>query len=81
MLLLLKINEWLNIFWGWFWYFRRGKVRYRVFYFGDTYMACASNGKVSVWSCYGNTPEAAKEMAQFQLRRAYEENDKHMNME
>jgi len=41
-------------------------------------MASASDGKVAVWNCYGSTPEATIEMAQFQLRNAYEESDKHM---
>ena len=68
------IKKWIRELWDWFWYFRLGKIRYRVFDFGDTYnaMAMASEGKMSVWNCYGNTPENAKEMALYRLRRAYE---------
>lgn len=75
--ILLTISEWLIIFWDWFWYFRCGKVKYRVLYLGDTYKASASDGKIAVWNCYGSTPEAAKEMANFQLRRAYEESEEY----
>jgi len=33
----------------------------------------ASDGKISVWNCYGTTALAAKEMAQSQLRAKKEE--------
>ncbi|MBY0099445.1 hypothetical protein [Mesobacillus maritimus] len=69
------LNDWLYILWDWFWYFRRGKVKYRVLDLGDSYEANASDGNIAVWNCYGSTPEAAKEMAEFQLRRAYEESE------
>jgi len=71
------IKEWLIICWDWFWYFRRGKVKYQVLDLGDTYVANASDGKIAVWNCYGSTPETAKEMAQFHLRKAYEEREKY----
>ncbi|MCM3585012.1 hypothetical protein M3182_04530 [Mesobacillus maritimus] len=71
MIFLHMIKEWIVIFWDWFWYFRRGKVKYRVFDLGGTFNATASNGKVAVWNCYGSSPEAAKAMAQYQLRIAY----------
>ncbi|CAH2714784.1 hypothetical protein BACCIP111895_01960 [Neobacillus rhizosphaerae] len=69
------IHEWLSRFWDWFWYFRRGKIRYHVFDFGDTYNAMASDGKVAVFHCYGSTPEAAKEMAFYRMRRVYEKEE------
>lgn len=59
-------------FWDWFWYYRRGKVKYRIYDFGDTYMASASNAKRTVWNCYGSTPEAAKEMALWRLNQELE---------
>ncbi|MEH7749241.1 hypothetical protein V7659_30185 [Neobacillus drentensis] len=62
-----KINEYLSGLWDWFWYFRKGKIRYHVFDFGDTYNAMASDGKTAVWNCYGSTPEAAKELALYRL--------------
>jgi hypothetical protein len=64
---------WINAFWDWLWYYRRGKVRYRVFDYGDTYCASASNGNTAVHNCYGSTPEQAKEMALFKLKKAINE--------
>ncbi|MEH7076968.1 hypothetical protein [Neobacillus drentensis] len=54
--------------WDWFWYYRKGKVRFHVFDYGDTYNAFASNGTITVSNCFGGTPEAAKEMALFRLK-------------
>jgi hypothetical protein len=65
------IQEWLSEFWDWFWYFRRGKIKYRINDFSDTYTAMATDGKTAVWNCYGSTPESAREMALYKLRRAY----------
>lgn len=67
------MRAWINVAWDWFWYYRRGKVKYRVWNFGGTYQACASNGKMAVWNCYGSTPEKAKEMAEFRLKQAIAE--------
>lgn len=64
---------WLSSFWDWFWYFRLGKIKYRVTYLGDTYRASASNGKTTIWNCYGSTPEKAKEMAHFHLKKVLSE--------
>jgi len=66
----------LNAFWDWFWYFRRGKIRYRVWEQGDTCKAMASNGKLAVWNCYGSTPEQAKAMAAYRLEKAIDEEQK-----
>ena len=71
LLFIIVIKENLTIFWDWFRYFRRGKVKYKILDLGDTYKASASDGNIAVWNCFGSTPEAAKEMAEFQLRRAY----------
>jgi hypothetical protein len=60
-------------FWDCIWYYSRGKVRYHVVNYGDTYNAFASNGIVSVVNCYGSTPESAKEMALFKLKIAIAE--------
>ena len=43
--------------------------------YGDTYMAIATDGNLSVCNCYGSTPEIAKEIAQYKMRRAYENVD------
>ncbi|MFJ5716515.1 hypothetical protein [Neobacillus sp. NPDC093127] len=67
---------WINRFWDWFWYFRRGKVRYRVWDHGDTYNAMASNGQMSVYNCHGSTPEQALEMAKYRLKKFLEEEQK-----
>lgn len=61
---------WINEALNWFWYYRRGKVRYHVWNDGDTFNASAHNGKLSVWNFYGGTPEAAKEMALYRLNGA-----------
>lgn len=55
--------------WDWFWYYRKGKIKYNVYDFGDTYMATASNGKITVLNCYGSTEKSAKEMALFKLKQ------------
>lgn len=55
--------------WDWFWWYRKGKIKYRVWDYGDSYNAMASNGKVWVWNCYGSTPKEAKEMALFRLNQ------------
>ncbi|MDF2791846.1 MAG: hypothetical protein K0S80_4948 [Neobacillus sp.] len=57
-------------FWDWFWFYRRGKVKYNVYGFGNEYNASASNEKISVHNCYGSTPEMAKEIALFRLNKA-----------
>jgi hypothetical protein len=64
---------WISEPWDWFWYYRRGLIRYHVWDFGDTYNAMASNGKITVGNCYGGTPEAAKEMALYRLKEAIAE--------
>lgn len=64
------IREWIVQIWDWFWYYRRKKFKYTVFTFQDTYMAMASDGKTTVYHCYGSTPEAAKEMTFYRLARA-----------
>lgn len=61
---------WMNEAWDWFWYYRRGKVKFNVWDYGDTYNASAHTRKISVWNCYGGTPDAAKEMALYRLNRA-----------
>lgn len=67
---------WLNTFWDWFWYYRRGKVRYRVYDYGDTYNAMASNGNMTVCNCYGSTREQAMEMARARLQLALNKEEK-----
>lgn len=56
-------------------YYRRGKIKYRVFDFGNTYNAFASNGYTAVWNCYGSTEAAAKEMALFRLNQVMKEEE------
>lgn len=53
----------------WLFYYRRGKPYVRVFDFGNTYMATATDGETTVWNCYGSTPESAKELALWRLRK------------
>ncbi|WP_284037477.1 hypothetical protein [Neobacillus sp. 114] len=67
---------WIRDFWDWFWYYRRGKIKFTVYGYEGNYEASAGNGKTFVWHCYGNTPEAAKEMALFKLKQALEEMQK-----
>lgn len=64
----------ITAFFDWFWYYRKGKIKYRIFDFGDTYMASASNGKITVYNSYGSTVEAAKEMALWKLKQVIQEN-------
>jgi len=68
---LLVLKENIRRYWDWFWYFRQGKIRYRVYDYGDSYCANASDGKVSVFNCYGNTPQGAKEVALYRISQAY----------
>jgi hypothetical protein len=56
--------------WDWFWYYRRGKIRFHIVNCGDTYNAYVSNGRVTIWNCYGSKPEAAKDVALFRLNIA-----------
>jgi hypothetical protein len=50
-------------------------VAFHVLDYGNTYHAIASNGKITVWNCYGSTREAAKEMAAFKLKLALKEEE------
>ncbi|PLS01947.1 hypothetical protein [Neobacillus cucumis] len=61
--------------WDWFLYYRRGKVKIKVYKYGNTYRAWSSSGKVTVWNCYGSTPEQARKMAEFRMKQALEEID------
>lgn len=45
--------------WNWFWY-RHGKVRYRIWVDEDRYIVSARNGSRTVYNCYGSTLEIAK---------------------
>jgi hypothetical protein len=60
-----------------------GKRIYRIFYpnwidievmqtYDNTYVAIASDGKYTVYHNYGSTPEQAKEMALWNLKKCYE---------
>ncbi|MEY2195745.1 hypothetical protein AB7942_23875 [Neobacillus sp. BF23-41] len=71
----IVLPEWLRRSWDWFWYFRCGKIKYQVFVHGDEYRVMATDGRTAVWNCYGSTPEAAKEMALYRMRRAYEKEE------
>jgi hypothetical protein len=65
--------QWIRVFLDWFWYYRRGKIKYRVFNIGDSYCASAHSRKISVWNCYGSTSEQALEVANYRMRVALEE--------
>jgi hypothetical protein len=67
---------WIKEAWNWFWYYRRGKIRYHVWNDGFTFNASVHNGKLSVCNCFGSTPEAAKEMALYRLKEALAEETK-----
>ncbi|WP_180229971.1 hypothetical protein [Bacillus sp. AFS073361] len=50
------------------------RVKVKVWYHGENnYNAMATDGKLSVFSCYGTTREAAEEMARYRLRIFQEE--------
>lgn len=70
---LIILPWWIKNAWDWFWYYRRGKIRFYVWDLGDTYNVSASNGKMIVYNCYGSTPESAKEMALYRLKKALNE--------
>lgn len=59
----------ITAIWDWLWYYRRGKIKYNVYDYGDTYMATASNGKITVLNFYGSTEKSAKEMALWKLKQ------------
>lgn len=72
--MIFLIRDWMQRFWNWFWYYRRGKVKYYVYRDDlDTYSAMASDGNTIVCNCYGSTPEAAKEIAKYRLTQANKE--------
>ncbi|MCM2531479.1 hypothetical protein NDK43_02525 [Neobacillus pocheonensis] len=55
-------------------FLRKNRVKVTVFYDGnDSYKAMATDGKRSVYNCYGSTKESAKEMALYKLRKFQEE--------
>jgi hypothetical protein len=54
--------------WDYLRYYRRGKIKFRVFDIGNKYNASASNGNLTVWNNYGSTPAQTKEMALFKLK-------------
>jgi hypothetical protein len=69
-----------NIF---IWILDFGKKVYRIFnpnwidiqvmrMWDDTYVAIASDGKFTVYHNYGSTPEHAKEIALWNLKKCYE---------
>lgn len=62
----------LKWFWNWVRYYRKGKVIYDVFDYGNTFMAMASDGTVTVVNCYGSTKDDAKKMADWRLQKAKE---------
>jgi hypothetical protein len=72
----LLLPWWIREFSYWLYYYRRGKIKYVVWDYGDTYVAAASNGHTTVWHCYGSTPEQAKEMAKCRLKKALAEEQK-----
>ena len=65
--MLWRIQEFLD----WFFYFRKGKLKFTVLDFGNTYNASVTDGKVAIVNCYGSTKEAAKEVALFKLKQHY----------
>jgi phage-related protein len=70
-----EMSDWLRQLWDWLWIYRRGKIKIRVFKFGDSYEVMASDGTTSVWNCFGSTPEVAKEIARFRLKQTVKEHD------
>jgi 3-dehydroquinate dehydratase len=44
----------------------------------NTYVATAFDGKYGVYHNYGSTPEGAKEMALWNLKKCYEEETAHL---
>jgi hypothetical protein len=71
---------WMSEFWDWFWYYRRGRIKYRVWDEGDSYSASASNGNLTVWNCYGSTSKQAKEMALFKLKAGLNREEKEQEL-
>jgi hypothetical protein len=66
--------------WDWFWYYRHGKVKHRVWDHGDYFIAEVSDGTITVCNCYGSTREAAKDMALFRLKQAHNEEPKEQEL-
>ncbi len=65
---------WLHECWDWFWYYRRGKIKYKIWNEGTMYNITASNGKMTCYNCRGTTIERAKEMALYRLNMAMNRN-------
>lgn len=56
----------------------KNRVKVNIVYIGDgSYVATATDGKRSVYNCYGSTKESAKEMALFRLRKFQEKTPGH----
>lgn len=68
------LRYWLTLkeIWDWFWLYRHGKIKYTVYLEDDTYHAVATNGGITVFRCYGSTPQKAMEIANFKLKQAIE---------
>jgi hypothetical protein len=49
---------------------RKDRVKVKILDYGDHFMAMASTKGCTVWNCFGTTPERAKEMALFRLKKA-----------
>ena len=59
-------------FFDWLFYYRRGRIKYWIYDYGDSYLGMASDGNATVCNCYGSTKEAAKEMAVWKLTKLKE---------
>jgi hypothetical protein len=53
-------------------FFRKGEIELDVYPSGEGYKASAFDGKYGVYNNYGSTPEMAKEMALYKLKKCYE---------
>lgn len=62
------LYEYLCRFWDWFWYYRRGMIKFHIVNCGDHFKVSASDGKSTVWNCYGSTLEEAKKIAIWRLK-------------
>jgi hypothetical protein len=55
-------------------FFRKNQVKVKVYHVSnDCFSAWATDGKLNVYNCFGNSKEAAKEMALFKLSKIQEE--------
>jgi hypothetical protein len=54
-------------------FWKKNRIKVKVYECNDGYDAMATDGERSVWNCYGSTKEVAKKMPLYRLQKFQEE--------